>query len=208
MHISEGVLATPVLIGGALAATAGLAVGLKRMKAEHAVAVAMVSAVFFLASLVHVPLGPANVHLVLNGMVGLVLGWAAFPAIFVALALQAVLFQYGGLTTLGVNTWNMACPAVACALLVRPLLRSAKPGIIDLGAFLCGFCALGLAGIGVSGCLALSGEAFLRPAGLILLGHLPLMFLEGIISLALVRFLLKVKAEVLAFVHTPDSTPR
>ena len=30
-----------------------------------------------------------------------ILGWAAFPAFLVALFLQAVLFQFGGLTTLG-----------------------------------------------------------------------------------------------------------
>ncbi|NHZ72019.1 MAG: cobalamin biosynthesis protein CbiM, partial [Aquificales bacterium] len=32
----------------------------------------------------------------------------AFPAILVALTLQALLFQFGGFTVLGVNTFNMA----------------------------------------------------------------------------------------------------
>ena len=202
MHISEGVLSVPVLAGGGAAALVCLAVGLRRLRAEHTVPCAMLSAVFFLSSLAHVPIGPANVHLTLNGLVGILLGWAAFPAIFVALCLQAVLFQFGGLTTLGVNTLNMAGPAVLCAFVFQPLLRARdsaggiRQGPADAGAFLCGFCSLGLAGLGTAGCLALSGEAFLAPARLILLAHLPLMIVEGFVCLALARFLRKVKPEV------------
>jgi cobalt/nickel transport system permease protein len=200
MHISEGVLTTPVLAGGAALAAAGLAAGLRRLRPERTVPSAMAAAVFFLASLVHVPLGPSKVHLVLNGLVGLILGWGAFPAIFVALSLQALLFQFGGLTTLGVNTLIMAAPAVACALAFQPLLASPHPRLVSLGAFLTGFCALGLSGLIMAACLAFTGEAFLPLAWLVLLGHLPLMPVEGLISLAAVSFFHKVKPEVLAFV--------
>jgi len=200
MHISEGALATPVLAGGAVLAAAGLAVGLKRLRPEQTAPSAMVAAIFFLASLVHVPLGPTNAHLTLNGLVGLVLGWGAVPAIFVALSLQALLFQFGGLTTLGVNTVIMAAPAVICALAFRPCLASPHPRLISLGAFLTGSCAMGLSGLLMAACLALSGEAFLPLAALALLGHLPLMLVEGVISLAAVNFLHKVKPEVLACV--------
>jgi len=199
MHISEGVLATPVLAAGALLTAGGLAVGLRRMQAEQMVPSAMVAAIFFLASLVHVPLGPSNVHLILNGLVGLILGWGAFPAIFVALSLQAVLFQFGGLTALGANTLIMATPAVLCAMIFRPLLIAPNPRFVGLGAFLTGFVAMGLSGLLMAACLALSGEAFLPLAWLVLLGHLPLMFVEGLISMATVSFLHKVKPEVLAF---------
>ena len=37
-----------------------------------------------------------GLHLVLNGLMGLLLGWLAVPAILVALFLQALLFQFGG----------------------------------------------------------------------------------------------------------------
>ena len=199
MHISEGVIAAPVLAVGAALTAAGLAVGLRRLRPDQTVPSAMVAAVFFLAALVHVPLGPANVHLTLNGLVGLVLGWGAVPAIFVALSLQALLFQFGGLTTLGVNTLIMAAPAVICALACRPLLASPHPRLVSLGAFCTGFCALGLSAGIMAACLALSGEAFLPLAWLALLGHLPLMLVEGLISLAVVNFLHKVKPEVLVF---------
>jgi cobalt/nickel transport system permease protein len=54
------------------------------------------------SSLVSVPVGPGSVHLLLNGLMGLLLGWAAVPAILVALILQAVFFGFGGILVLGV----------------------------------------------------------------------------------------------------------
>ena len=97
MHISEGILSAPILLGGGVLTLAGTAVGLRHIKTDRIMSVAMLSASFFVASLIHVPLGPGSVHLLLNGLLGLILGWAAFPAILVALLLQAVLFQYGGI---------------------------------------------------------------------------------------------------------------
>ncbi|MBW1888008.1 MAG: cobalt transporter CbiM, partial [Deltaproteobacteria bacterium] len=114
MHISEGILSTPVLISGAVLATAGTAVGLKKLDYERIPHVAILSAAFFVASLIHVPIGPSSVHLILNGLMGLFLGWVVFPAILIGLILQAILFQFGGLTTLGVNTILMGLPAFIC----------------------------------------------------------------------------------------------
>ena len=122
MHVSEGVLSGPVLLGGVVLSGLGTAIGLKKIDYDQIMTVAILSAAFFIASLVHVPIGPANVHLVLGGLLGVVLGWAAFPSILVALLLQSVLFQFGGLTVLGLNTFNMAAPAVLCFYVFRPML--------------------------------------------------------------------------------------
>ena len=135
MHISEGVLSAPVLIGGAALAVAGTAIGLKKIDYDRIMTVAILSAAFFVASLVHVPIGPGSAHLLLNGLLGLMLGWAAFPSILVALLLQAVLFQFGGLTVLGLNTFNMAAPAVFCFYVFRPLLE--KGNAVRFGGRLC-----------------------------------------------------------------------
>ncbi len=118
MHISEGILSGPVLISGATLAAAGTAVGLKKLDYDRIAQSGILAASFFVAALIHVPVGPSSVHLILNGIVGLLLGWAAFPIILVALLLQAVLFQFGGITTLGVNTVIMALPAVTWSLSV------------------------------------------------------------------------------------------
>ncbi|MBT8490440.1 MAG: energy-coupling factor ABC transporter permease, partial [Deltaproteobacteria bacterium] len=86
MHISEGVLNMPVLVTGFACAAAGVAIGVKKMDADNIPKIAVLSAAFFVASLIHVPMGFVSVHLVLNGLVGILLGWTAFPAIMVALA--------------------------------------------------------------------------------------------------------------------------
>ena len=112
MHISEGILSGPVLISSAALAFAGTAIGLRKLDYDQIAKAGMLSAAFFVASLIHVPIGPSNAHLILNGLVGILLGWAAFPAILVALILHGMFFQFGGITTLGVNTIIMALPAV------------------------------------------------------------------------------------------------
>ncbi|EFL51306.1 cobalamin (vitamin B12) biosynthesis CbiM protein [Solidesulfovibrio fructosivorans JJ]] len=197
MHISEGVLSGPVLAGGWAITAVGTAVGLKRLDYDKLMTVAILSAAFFVASLIHVPIGPVSVHLILNGLIGAILGYAAFPAICVALLLQAVLFQFGGLVVLGVNTCDMALPAVFCFLLFGPLLRAGgtKQAV---GAFCCGFFAVLLAGCLTACALALSGEAFLGTAKVILIAHIPIMLIEGVLTAMAVAFLAKVRPEMLA----------
>jgi ABC-type Co2+ transport system permease subunit len=113
MHISEGVLSPPVLAAGWALAAGGLALGLKKTKTEALPRTALISAVLFLASLVHVPVGPSSIHLTLLGLAGVLLGWSAVPALFVALLLQALLFQFGGILSLGVNTAIMGTAALS-----------------------------------------------------------------------------------------------
>lgn len=201
MHISEGVLSAPVLISGAALASVGTVIGFKKLDYEKIPQVAVLSAGFFIASLVHVPIGPSNAHLILNGLMGLLLGWVAFPAILVGLLLQAILFQYGGLTSLGINTVIMAFPAVGCFYIFRPGVRNSKNGISMLSAFLCGFVSVLLGSILAAFALAFTGEAFLVAAKVIVVAHLPLMVIEGIIVAACVKFLKKVKPEILEVIY-------
>ncbi len=196
MHISEGVLSPPVLGAGAALAAVGTAIGLKKIDYEAIPRVAILSAAFFVATLIHVPVGPVGLHLVLNGLMGLLLGWAAVPAILIALFLQALLFQFGGLTVLGVNTVIMALPAVICFYLYRPLLR--RPGLASsVGAFACGFSAILLSALLVAAALISTGQAFLPVAELAVLAHFPVMLIEGIITLFIFLFLKKVRPEML-----------
>ena len=194
MHISE-VLSPPVLLSGAALAAAGVGIGLKRLDYERLMGTAMFTAVFFAGTLVHVPIGVGNAHLILNGLLGMLLGWAAFPAIFTALLLQAMLFQYGGLTTLGVNTVIMAAPAVLCSYLFSPLLLK-SPAQRRVAAFACG--ALSVAGAGLLAALALtfSEDGFWLSARLLFAAHIPIMLVEGVITAMAVGFMAKVRPEV------------
>jgi cobalt/nickel transport system permease protein len=197
MHISEGVLSGPVLLSGAALAAAGTAVGLKKLDYDHIAQAGMLSAAFFVASLIHVPLGPASVHLILNGLVGLFLGWSAFPAILVALALQAVFFQFGGITTLGVNTILMALPAVLCYVAFSPFLFSRRPLVAPAAAFGCGFLSVFLAGVIASLSLMFTEENFWSVAALVLAAHVPVMVIEGLVTALCVAFLKKVQPSML-----------
>jgi cobalt/nickel transport system permease protein len=197
MHISEGILSAPVLATGAALTVAGTAIGLKKMDYEKLPAVALLSAVFFIASLVHVPVGPAAAHLVLNGLCGLLLGWLAFPAILVGVTLHAILFQFGGLTTLGVNTFNMAFPAVTMGYICRTGIFSSNSLIRGAFEFLAGAGSIFLAALLVGLSLTASGESFRTVSWLIVAAHIPVMIVEGIITVFAIEFLRRIRPEAL-----------
>jgi cobalt/nickel transport system permease protein len=199
MHISDSVLAAPVLAAGAVLAAGGVGYGLRRLPWERMMTAGLLSSAFFVASLIHIPLGPGSVHLILNGLMGAVLGWAALPAMAAALFLQALLYQFGGLVVLGVNICIMAFPAVGCGLLFRRWFagRRRVPA-----AFACGFLSIFCSALLCALALALSGDAFLAAAWGILLAHIPVMFIEGGLTAVIVSFLAKIAPEMLAPGHS------
>jgi len=199
MHISEGVLTPQVLVTGAAVAAAGTAVGLKKMDYEKIPKVAVLTAAFFVASLIHVPIGPTSVHLTLNGLLGLLLGWAAFPAILIGLLLQALLFQFGGLTVLGVNAVNMGVPALIVWLLFGYFIKKDNTALTVIFAFLAGAVAVLLSILFTAFSLVCSGEEFTGIAKVMVVAHLPVVFIEGVVNVFIVTLLKKVKPEILEF---------
>ncbi|HPQ43814.1 MAG TPA: cobalt transporter CbiM [Syntrophales bacterium] len=197
MHISEGICSPPVLAAGMVIAAAGVAYGLKKIDTESIPKVGVLSSAFFVASLIHIPIGPTSVHMVLNGLMGLLLGWATFPAIMIALLLQGVLFQYGGLTSLGVNTVNMALPAVICYYLFRGMIRGENIKKIAFAGFACGFISITLSIAAVALTLLLTQKGFLVTVHVVVLAHIPVMIIEGIITAFVLVFLKKVKPEII-----------
>ncbi len=190
-----------MLAAGMAAGTAGVAVGLKSLREEKIPEVAIVSAALFVASLIHLPLGPSSVHLVLNGIAGILLGWKVFPALLIALFMQAVLFQHGGITVLGVNLINTALPAVLVGYLFRIIFKRKTAGkkTRAIAAALCGGLAVLFTALMVVLSLVISdASAFAEVAGVVFVSHLPVVILEGIFSAVVVVFLLEVKPEMLA----------
>ncbi len=198
MHIVDGVLSYPVLLGGTACAVAGIAKGLAVLDQDRMPTAGILSAAFFVASLIHVPLGPSSVHLVMNGLAGLLLGWAAFPVIFVGLLLQAVFFGYGGVTVLGINTLNMALPAVLVYYLCRAAWQH-NSGLAVSSAGLAGGLAIVLAALMVAGSLALSGDPLVPAAKLVIVTNLPVMVIEGLLCAATIMLIRKVKPAMLSW---------
>lgn len=196
-HIPDGVLSAPVLLTGGLASAGLLAYALRRLDYDQVPAAAVLAAAFFVASLISVPIGPGSVHLLLNGLMGLLLGWTALPALAVALLLQAAFFGFGGLASLGVNVLNMALPALVCALVLRPLLRrTAGPRVFWIGAAAGGLGVL-LTAVMVALALAASGQALLPAARVLVVIYLPLALVEALITGTVVGFLERVEPAIL-----------
>ncbi len=198
MHIAEGILSVPVLVTGTLLSFSGIALGLKQLEYERIPQVALLSAAFFVVSLIHLPLGFSNIHLILNGLIGLLLGWAVFPALWIALLLQAIFFGFGGLTVLGVNTVNMALPAIICFYLFNYLIRSTlKNRTVFIYGFMVGILSVAITIFMVAISLLATHESFWSLVQLMLITHFPLMIVEGIMSGMIIMFLRQIRPEIL-----------
>jgi cobalt/nickel transport system permease protein len=126
----------------------------------------------------------------------LLLGWAAFPAILVALVLQAMLFQFGGITALGVNTIIMALPAVICYLAFSPFLHK-NATLALVATFACGFLSVFLSAIILGLSLLFTEENFFEVSAIVIAAHIPVMIVEGIITAICVAFIRKVQPAML-----------
>lgn len=196
MHISDGVL-SPVIIIGSYVVTLGLSAwSSKKVASAELPKVAVVTSSFFVASLIHIPLGPTSVHLLLPGIVGVLLGSVSFVSIFVGLILQCILFQFGGLTSLGANTLMMGIPAIICGVLFQRFRGVSQRSVIIAGGF---FATLGtvLSAVLLAGLLTTAGEDFYAVAKFALLAHIPVFIAEGVISVFTISFLYRVKPELL-----------
>lgn len=194
-HLVDGIVAAPVVLGATALAVGGVALGLKKLDTDDLPKAALLGSAFFVASLVHVPIGPASAHLVLNGLLGLLLGWRAFPVILVGLALQAMLFGYGGLTVLGLNSLIMAGPAIAVHYLVCPWLRRGLS--FAVAGAVAGAGGVALTALGVALALGLSGREFLPAAGAVLFAHLPVMAVEAVVAGAVLHLLGTVRPDLI-----------
>lgn len=167
------------------------------MDNEQVPRVAVVTSAFFVVSLIHVPMGITSMHLVLNGLVGLVLGWAAFPALLIALLLQAVMFGHGGLLALGVNTFTMGAPAVIGYYCFRHCLITPNSAWSFAAGFVAGAFAVSLGALLTAAALWMAGEQFDLLAQAVILFHIAVAAVEGLITGSVVLFLRKVRPELL-----------
>lgn len=151
----------------------------------------LLSSAIFVVSMVHFPLGGTSVHLGLFGLAGILLGTRAFPVVYVSLLFQALLFQHGGILSLGVNALNMGLGALAAAAVwkIEAIPESAR-------SFLGGFLGtlLPAALMAVEFYLAGYGKGFTVIATL----YAGVALIEGALTVFIVSFLRRVKPAVLA----------
>jgi cobalt/nickel transport system permease protein len=196
MHISDGVLPISVAVGCGVASLAIAAWSARQTASDDLPKVAVVTASFFVSSLLHVPLGPTSVHLLIPGLVGVLLGRSAFLAILLGVLLQTLLFSFGGLTALGANALMMGIPALICGLLFNKLRGTSQKQNVMVGALAGGGGTI-LAATVLALLLVSGGEDFVGVMKLALLSHIPVFVIEGMVSAFTVSFLYRVKPELL-----------
>lgn len=140
MHIPDGFLSPPVWV--AFDVLAVPAIGVMAHRAQRDVEdrqvplLGVMGAFVFAAQMINFPVGPGTSgHLVGGTLLAIALGpWAAALVMTAILAMQAFLFQDGGILALGTNIFNMAIAGVFAGYLpyylwgrtsVRPTRRSA-----------------------------------------------------------------------------------
>jgi cobalt/nickel transport system permease protein len=206
MHISDGVLSNPVCIGGYLVAIGVAATCIKqKMKSEDLPKIAVITSVFFVASLIQIPFGPTSVHLILPGLVGVTLGAMAFPSVVLGITLQALLFQHGGLTTIGANSVMMGTPALLAGFIFHQVRESNNRKLIIATSAICGALGTMLAGVILAVLLVTAGENFIGVAKVALAAHVPIIIIESVITGVAVAFLLKVKPDLIGVRLKHDS---
>ncbi len=161
MHIPDGFLSTPVWAG--LAAVSAPAVGVLARKAQSGLdesrvpLMGVMGAFVFAAQMINFPVGiGASGHLLGGALLAITLGPAPAAIVLTAiLAIQALVFQDGGLLALGANVFNMALAGVLAAWLPYRLLAGTRAR--RLGIFLAGFLSVFVSACFCLGQLALSG---------------------------------------------------
>lgn len=190
MHISDGIISTPVCIAAHVASVATIYLSGRGAGTEEIPKMGMTGAALFTVSLIQFPVAGASVHLGLFGIAGIILGKRSFPVIYTVLLLQSLIFQYGGLMTLGVNAINMSAGAFLAWLIWHLSL---------LPEFLRAILA-GISGIIIPALLMVL-EFKLSDYGsgifVLLLVYFLTALIEGGITLSAIKFLKKVKPDII-----------
>lgn len=199
MHISDGILNSEIVIATSLIGVALLAYSIKNLKNENIAILSAMSAMFFIASFIHIPLGPTQIHLILIGVIGVLLGSSVFLAVLIALLLQAVLLGYGGLTSLGANLIIMALPAFLIHLIVKNGLLNFLSQKIKY--FTIGFLAVFLSTIFLAFILILAKDEYFYVSLTVIAANIPAMLIEGFVTLFLINYVKKAMPQLLEKVN-------
>jgi cobalt/nickel transport system permease protein len=198
MHISDGVLSPQVWVSGYVIAGAVTAYVLaKKSDISELPKLSMITAAVFVASLIYIPIGPTSVHLILSGLAGITLGLSAFPAVLVALILQALLFQHGGITTIGINAVNMGLPALAAYGIFWAGTRTNIRGKYGIFGGLAGGVAIVFGVLLLSLCLLTTGEHLKDVVPFVVVAHVPVVVIEAIVVGAFAAFVARVRPQTL-----------
>jgi cobalt/nickel transport system permease protein len=208
MHIPDGFLDTATSVVTWAASAGSVAYAVRRVSREldeRQVPLMGVSAAFIFAAqmLNFTVVGGTSGHLLGGALAAILLGpWAGMLVITSVLAIQALLFQDGGLLALGANVFNMAVIGVLLGWAVYTGVRrlfGKKTWSTAAGGFAAAWLSVVVASLAAAIELALSGAS---PWGVVLPSMIGVHALigigEGLITVAVLAFLRVTRPDLLA----------
>lgn len=213
MHIPDGFMSGPVIAVGWVLAIGAIAFSVRmadRTLSDRAVPLMGVMAAFiFAAQMMNFPVaGGTSGHMLGGALAAILLGpWAAIIVMTAVVALQALLFQDGGIAVMGLNILNMG---IVTALLGWVIYRGAAPlerifgGGRLVAAFAAAWISVEAAAIFTTFELALSDTSPLDVALPAMVGvHALIGIGEGLITAAALGFVMATRPDL---VERPATT--
>jgi cobalt/nickel transport system permease protein len=214
MHIPDGFLNTGTSLAAWAASAGGLGYALHRVNktlGERQVPLMGVTAAFIFAAqmLNFTVIGGTSGHLLGGALAAILLGpWAGMLVLSSVLAVQALLFQDGGLLALGANLFNMAVIGVlvgwATYTILNRLLGN-RTWAVFVSGFLAGWLSVVLAALMAAAELALSGTLAWQIVVPAMGGiHALIGIGEGLITVGVLAFLRVARPDLLTLGQTPQ----
>jgi cobalt/nickel transport system permease protein len=207
MHIPDGFVSAPVAVFGWLLMIVFVGAALRQTR--HALGerqtplMGILAAFVFAAQMINFPVaGGTSGHLLGGMLVAALVGpWAALMVMTAVLAVQAFLFQDGGLLALGFNVFNMGIlgtfTGYAVYSGVRKLLGSAQNGLF-IGAAAGAWVSVEIAAVAASLELAVSGTSALDVALPAMAGvHALIGIGEALITVGALAFIRQARPDLL-----------
>lgn len=221
MHMSDGLISTPVAAVAAVAAATLIAISGAKVKqstrSDLVPLTAVLGAFIFAAQMVNfsIPGTGSSGHIIGGILLSAFLGpWAAFLALSSVLIIQCLIFADGGLLALGCNIINMAAMSclVAYPLVFCPIIRkNASVGRLLCASILSCTVALEAGAIMVVAETKLSGVTALPFGSFLLLMtaiHLAIGIGEGLATGAVLAFVRRTRPTLLSHEESMTRTSK
>lgn len=208
MHIPDGFINSGTAAATWAASAGGLGYAVRRVNrelTERQVPLMGVTAAFIFAAqmLNFTVAGGTSGHLLGGALAAILLGpWAGMLVLTSVLAVQALLFQDGGLLALGANILNMAVVGVLVGWLAYAALRwllGDRPAGSLASGFVAGWLSVVVASLLAAAELAISG---MSPWGLVVPAmasvHMLIGVGEGLITVGVLAFLRAARPDLIA----------
>jgi cobalt/nickel transport system permease protein len=206
MHIPDGFLSLPVSAASGAISIGGLSLAIrhvqKRFQDRTVPLMGVMAAFIFAAQMFNFPIaGGTSGHLLGGVLAAVIVGpFAASVVLTCVLIVQCLLFQDGGLLTLGANVLNMAIIGTWAGWAVFAAIKKIIPRSLGmrigvfLGAWLSVVTASAMAAIE----LGLSGTATMSVVLMAMVSvHAVIGIAEGVITVLIISFLERVKPELI-----------